>query len=88
MVVLAGWQFLTNSEEQPLPVAVPTAGLSEELHDKVQRLLDSAQMHEIVGRYVAPPGSNALDAYKLVVEIDSVNAFALEKIRRLEAEHN
>lgn len=88
MVVLGGWQFLTKSEEQPLPVAVPTAGLSEELHDKVQRLLDSAQMHEIVGRYVAPPGSNALDAYKLVVEIDSVNAFALEKIRRLEAEHN
>ena len=71
-----------------MPVAVPTAGLTEEMNDKVQRLLDSAQMHEIVGRFVAPPGSNALDAYKLVVEIDTTNEFALEKIKRLEAEHN
>ena len=82
-----GWQFFGKTKEQPLPVAVPSAGLTEEMHDKVQRLLDSAQMHEIVGRLVAPPGSNALDAYKLAVEIDSANAFALEKIKRLEAEH-
>jgi len=87
-LALFGWQFFTKIEEQPLPVAVPTVGLDEESHDKVQRLLDSAQMHEIVGRFVAPPGSNALDAYKLVVEIDTENAFALEKIKRLEAEHN
>jgi len=87
-LALFGWQFFNKAEEQPLPVAVPTVGLDEESHDKVQRLLDSAQMHEIVGRYVAPPGSNALDAYKLVVEIDTENAFALEKIKRLEAEHN
>lgn len=88
VVALVGWQFFGKTEEKPLPVAVPSAGLNEESHDKVQRLLDSAQMHEIVGRFVAPPGSNALDAYKLVVEIDTANAFALEKIKRLEAEHN
>ncbi len=88
VVALAGWQIFSSTEEKPLPVAVPSAGLTEESHDKVQRLLDSAQMHEIVGRYVAPPGSNALDAYKLAVEIDPQNAFALEKIQRLEADHN
>lgn len=87
VVALVGWQFFSKPKLQPLPVAVPTAGLSEEMHDKVQRLLDSAQMHEIVGRYVAPPGSNALDAYKMVVEIDGANEFAIEKIKRLEAEH-
>jgi len=87
-VAFVGWQFFSKTEEEPLPLAVPTVGLTEEMNDKVQRLLDSAQMHEIVGRYVAPPGSNALDAYKLVVEIDTGNEFALEKIKRLEAEHN
>ena len=87
-IVFIGWQSFSETEEEPLPVAVPTAGLTEEMNDKVQRLLDSAQMHEIVGRFVAPPGSNALDAYKLVVEIDTTNEFALEKIKRLEAEHN
>ena len=92
IAALVGWRFFSPfsgaGEEEPLPVAVPSTGLNEEMHDKVQRLLDSAQMHEIVGRYVAPPGSNALDAYKLAVEIDPQNAFALEKIKRLEAEHN
>lgn len=87
-LALVGWQFFSIEEEAPLPVAVPSAGLSEEMHDKVQRLLDSAQMHEVVGRYVAPPGSNALEAYQMVVEIDAANEFAIEKIRRLEAEHN
>jgi len=87
-IAFVGWQFFSKTDEEPLPVAVPTAGLTEEMNDKVQRLLDSAQMHEIVGRYVAPPGSNALDAYKLVVEIDTNNEFALEKIKRLEEEHN
>ena len=87
-IAFVGWQFFSKTEEEPLPVAVPTAGLTEEMNDKVQRLLDSAQMHEIVGRFVAPPGSNALDAYKLVVEIDTNNEFALEKIKRLEEEHN
>jgi serine/threonine-protein kinase PpkA len=87
-LALVGWQFFSIKEEAPLPVAVPSAGLSEEMHDKVQRLLDSAQMHEVVGRFVAPPGSNALEAYQMVVEIDAANEFAIEKIRRLEAEHN
>jgi len=88
VAALVSWQYLGTVEEKPLPVAVPSPGLNEEMHDKVQRLLDSAQMHEIVGRYVAPPGSNALDAYKLAVEIDPQNGFALEKIKRLEADHN
>ncbi len=82
-----GYRNLNPPVEEAALLAVPSPGLPGEVHDKVQRLLDSAQMHEIVGRHVAPPGSNALDAYKMVVEIDDANEFAIDAIKRLEAEH-
>jgi hypothetical protein len=82
-----GYRALNPPVEEVALVAVPSPGLPTEVHDKVQRLLDSAQMHEIVGRYVSPPGSNALDAYKMIVEIDDANEFAIDAIKRLEAEH-
>ena len=38
--------------------------------DKITRLLEVADIHFIVGRIVDPPGSNAYDAYKQVLNID------------------
>ena len=90
VTAIAGWfgyRYLNPPEPEVALLAVPSPGLPTEVHDKVQRLLDSAQMHEIVGRFVAPPGSNALDAYKMIVEIDDANEFAIDAIKRLETEH-
>lgn len=89
VTAVAGWfgyQYLNPPEPEVALVAMPSPGLPTEVHEKVLRLLDSAQMHEIVGRLVDPPGSNALDAYKMVVEIDGANEFAQQAIKRLEAE--
>ena len=86
-IAIGAWVYQSNQEEEIPLVAVPSQGLSQEDHDKVQRLLDSGQMHEIVGRFVAPPGSNALDAYRIVLEIDPDNGFASNAVDRLISEH-
>ena len=51
--------------------------------DKVNRLLNVAEAHEEMGRLSDPPGSNACDAYRLVLEIEPENRFAQEAIRRI-----
>ena len=47
--------------------------LSHEQQDKISRLLEVAEVHLMVGRITEPPGSNAYDAYKQVLEIDPNN---------------
>jgi serine/threonine-protein kinase PpkA len=59
--------------------------LTPEVADRVNRLLDVAQMHMAVGRSCGPVGSNAYEAYALVVEIDPRNQEARSALRRLEA---
>lgn len=86
---ILGWTYHKSSRDD-LPLdyaAVPSPGLSEEKHDKIQRMLDAGQMHEIVGRFVAPPGSNALDAYRMVLDEDPANEFAKAAINRLTEKH-
>ena len=84
--LFSGWIFYQKPKEEVQLMAVPSPGLPVDDHDKVQRLLDSAQMHEIVGRLVAPPGSNALDAYKAILEVDPANSFAIDAVERLAKE--
>jgi hypothetical protein len=44
--------------------------LTPEQHDKINRLLEAAEVHFMIGYITEPPGSNAYDAYKHVLEID------------------
>ncbi len=91
LAVAAGFFLVSNHINKPVAevalTAVPSAGLAVDDHEKVQRLLDSGQMHEIVGRHIAPPGSNALDAYRVVLEIDPANAYARDAVARLEKKY-
>ena len=47
--------------------------LSQREQERVDRLLEVAQAHFMVGRLVSPQGSNALDAYRLVLDTDPEN---------------
>jgi len=50
---------------------------------KVARLLNIAEAHEGMGRFTEPPGSNACDAYGLILEIEPDNRLAQEAIHRI-----
>ena len=58
----------TAPSENLIPVEPVT--LTTEQHDKISRLLEAAEVHFMVGYITEPPGSNAYDAYKHVLEID------------------
>jgi len=47
-------------------------------HEKVQRLLKVAGAHAKVGRLLSPVGSNAYEAYQLVLSIESQNQQAIK----------
>jgi serine/threonine-protein kinase PpkA len=94
-VVLAvlGYRFLNDDASPrvlptPAPVEYPSAGDSELSPSaraaKIRRLLSVAAAHISVGRLAEPPGSNAADAYRLVLEIDPDNAQARQGLARVE----
>ena len=49
---------------------VDPVSLTPEQRDKINRLLEAAEVHFMVGYITEPPGSNAYDAYKHILEID------------------
>ena len=69
-------------EDAPRPAS---PALSPETAERVGRLLEVAQVHMAVGRLCEPLGSNAYEAYSLVVEIDPQNTEAKTALQRLEA---
>ncbi len=65
------------------PDQKPTT-IDPKLEKKISLLLEVAEAHFAVGRLTAPPGSNAYEAYEMVLEIDPGNQKALEGLRRLD----
>jgi serine/threonine protein kinase len=61
-----------------------TSALDPALQEKVDRLLQVAEVHMEVGRLTEPQGSNAYEAYKLVLDIDPDNRQAEEGLHRIE----
>lgn len=68
---------LPTQVEQPVTTQPAGSNLTPQERDKVERLLEVARAHFLVGRLVSPQGSNALDAYRLVLETDPKNQKAL-----------
>jgi serine/threonine-protein kinase PpkA len=58
--------------------------LSPEAQRRLTHLLAIARAHVAVGRLREPVGSNALEAYKLVLEVDPTNGEALDAIEQIE----
>lgn len=78
LAISGWWLFMT-----PDPATKPEQPLSAIDIDKISRLLETAEVHELVGRVHEPPGSNAVDAYKMILEIDPSNRDALDALNRL-----
>jgi hypothetical protein len=67
-------------ESKPAPDKHP--GSAEKR--KVMRLLESAAAHLAIGRLTEPPGSNAFEAYTMVLEIDPDNEEARQGLDRIQ----
>lgn len=65
---------------EPKPITDP------EVAAQVDRLLNAAEVHQMVGRYVEPSGSSAYDAYRKVLELQPHNRDALAGLEAI-AEH-
>lgn len=52
--------------------------------ERIEHLLSVAEVHAAIGRLTEPPGSNAYEAYKMVLEIDPENAQAKRALQKIE----
>ena len=86
------WFALQPKSQVPPRTATPTpikaVALSPEQQDKIDRLLSIATAHAGIGRWREPAGSNALETYQLVLEIDPANPTALSAVKEIEAMPN
>ncbi len=93
-VVVAAGYFLVDADltssvdlAKTELVAAPVArNLSTQEQMDVDRLLDVADAHMSIERYIEPPGSNAIETYKMVLEIDPANSRALDAITKIESQ--
>ncbi len=70
--------FTVTSEPDRKP-----KNIDPKLEKKISLLLEVAEAHFAVGRLNTPPGSNAYEAYEMVLEIDPGNQKALDGLKRL-----
>jgi serine/threonine protein kinase len=68
---------------QPDIVLEDTSTLDAERREHVQNLLEVAEVHGLVGRYLEPSGSSAYDAYQQVLALHSNNKQAIEGLQNL-----
>lgn len=69
-------------DERPEPL--PPQALLPKQRERVKRLLRVADAHVAYGRLKEPPGSNAFEAYQLILEIDPDNPRAKAGLREIE----
>lgn len=60
-----------------------TSTLEPAMRDKVENILEVAEVHLLVGRLLEPPGSSAYDAYQQVLSMHPRNKQATEGLQRI-----
>jgi hypothetical protein len=81
--------FSERAAERGEPTDAATdrpTGLSPSAQAKIAQLLEVAEAHAAIGRLADPPGSNAYDAYKLVLRLDPNNERAKAGMKAIERE--
>jgi serine/threonine protein kinase len=73
----------SQTDNPPQVILEDTATLSAPPRKQVQKLLEVAEVHELVGRDIDPPGSSAYDAYQEILDIHPNNRQAHEGLQRL-----
>ncbi len=90
LLVISSAYFFISVEEQPREQKIileeTNAIADPEARQKVETLLETAEIHFLVGRLVEPPGSSALDAYRQVLESHNNNKQAHEGVAKI-ADH-
>ena len=66
---------ITPQQEQW--VLEDTSKLDQATRQKVENLLEVAEAHQLVGRYIEPPGSNAYAAYQQILDLHRNNRQAI-----------
>ena len=69
--------------DQPQILLEDTANLDIDRRERVQSLLEVAEVHGLVGRYLEPSGSSAYDAYQQILTMHSSNKQAREGLQQL-----
>jgi len=91
IIAIAGLMVIDNAEKSELfdteqvtqwqQSSIKPVSLSEQ--NKITRLLKVGRAHTLVGRYVAPQGSNAYATYELILDMDPGNVQALKGMRQV-----
>ena len=84
LVLLAGGALMFIGPKTTTTDEAPVVKIAID-KDKVRRLMDMAEVHELVGRIDEPPGSNAIEAYEMVLDMDPKNEKAKSELARLKA---
>jgi tetratricopeptide (TPR) repeat protein len=76
------WQQQTQTVTQ-FPAAEPRVKkiLTAQELARIGRMLEVAEIHQLVGRYSEPRGANAMDAYNQILEIDPYNSKAKQGLQ-------
>ena len=86
LVTVYGTRHYLGGKTPPL-VLQETAAISDPaLRQKVENLLEIAEVHTLVNRLMDPPGSSAYYAYRQVLELHKNNKAAYEGLRKI-ADH-
>ncbi|MCU7934170.1 MAG: protein kinase [Candidatus Thiodiazotropha sp. (ex Dulcina madagascariensis)] len=84
VVTVAAMLFFGQPNDiQPETVLEDTATLDADTQEKVANLLEVAEVHVLVGRYLEPSGSSAYDAYQQVLAMHQNNRQAVEGLQAL-----
>lgn len=75
-----------ETEQHVGPATVRPTEISPSAQAKIVQLLEVAEAHAAIGRLTDPPGSNAYDAYKLVLQLDPNNERAKAGMKTIERE--
>lgn len=87
--VLGGWAYYSSQNARLMEDlgdewgSLTSAALTAEQEIKVRELLEVGGLYVAMGQYAAPPGDNAFDAYRKVLEIDPRNEVARDAVRKI-----
>lgn len=85
LIVIVGSLLISgqNNGVQPEGILEETSTLDPDLRERVENLLEVAEVHMMVGRMLEPPGSSAYDAYQQVLAMHQHNKQANQGLQQL-----
>lgn len=72
-----------NGDIQPEYVLEETSSLEPEMRERIENILEVAEVHMLVGRLLEPPGSSAYDAYHQILIMHQHNKQATEGLQQV-----